>query len=259
MKTFRALRAATFALFGCGVLALAAALPATAISPSDKAEIEAIIKNYLLNNPEVLREALIEMQRWETAEATKARSAAVEKHKALIYDSPRGVTLGNKNGDVTIVEFFDYNCGYCKRALDDMTALMKSDPKLKFVLKEFPVLGPGSLEAAKVGIAVRMQDKDGSKYLDFHRRLLSNRGQVDGARARAAAKEAGADMALLERDLKTEEIDATLYESEEIATALGVSGTPSYVIGGEVVPGAVGTAALKKRVDAVRQCGKASC
>jgi protein-disulfide isomerase len=140
-----------------------------------------------------------------------------------------------------------------------MNVLMKSDPKLKFVLKEFPVLGPGSLEAAKVAIAVRMQDKDGSKYLDFHRRLLSTRGQADGARARAAAKEAGADMAVLERDLKTEEIEATLYESEEIATALGISGTPSYVIGGEVVPGAVGAAALKKRVDAVRQCGKATC
>ena len=108
---------------------------------------------------------------------------------------------GNPQGDVTFVEFFDYNCGYCKRAMDDMFALMKSDPKLKVVLKEFPVLGPGSVEAARVAVAVRMQDKTGKKYMDFHQKLLSGRGQADKARALAVAKEVGLDVARIERDM----------------------------------------------------------
>jgi protein-disulfide isomerase len=110
--------------------------------------------------------------------------------------------LGNKDGDVTFVEFFDYNCGYCKRAMTDMLDLMKADPKLKVVLKEFPVLSQGSVEAAQVAVAVRMQDPTGKKYLDFHQKLLGGRGQAPTRRrALAAAKEAGLDMAKLEKDL----------------------------------------------------------
>ena len=114
--------------------------------------------------------------------------------------------LGNPKGDVTLVEFFDYNCGYCKRALTDMIDLMKNDPKLKVVLKEFPVLGQGSVEAAKVAVAVRMQDKTGKKYLDFHQKLLGGRGQADKARALAVAKEVGIDMARLEKDMASDEV-----------------------------------------------------
>ncbi len=113
--------------------------------------------------------------------------------QSAIFNSPRGVVLGNKDGDVTFVEFFDYNCGYCKRAMADMLDLMKNDPKLKVVLKEFPVLSEGSVEAAKVAVAVRMQDPSGKKYLDFHQKLLGGRGPADKARAMAAAKEAGLD------------------------------------------------------------------
>ena len=114
--------------------------------------------------------------------------------------------LGNPQGDVTFVEFFDYNCGYCKRALNDMVELMNKDPKLKVVLKEFPVLGPGSVEAAQVAVAVRMQDKTGKKYLEFHQKLLGGRGQVDKAKALAAAKEVGLDMARIEKDMKSDEV-----------------------------------------------------
>jgi protein-disulfide isomerase len=257
MIPFRSLRMTALAL--AAAVGALAAMPALAISPSERPEIEAIIKDYLLKNPEVLRDAMIELQRREAAEEAKARSAAVSSNQKLIYDSPRGVVIGNPKGDVSIVEFFDYNCGYCKRALDDMMTIMKDDPKIKFVLKEFPVLGEGSVEAAKVAIAVRMQDKDGTKYANFHRLLLGQRGEANRARALVAAKEAGVDMALLDRDMKTEEIDATLMESGALADALGISGTPSYVIGGEVVPGAVGAEALKKRIAAVRKCGQATC
>ena len=172
--------------------------------------------------------------------------------------SPRQAVLGNANGTVTFVEFFDYNCGYCKRAMSDMMTLLKDDPNLKVVLKEFPVLGPGSVEAAQVAVAVRMQDKTGKKYLDFHQKLLGGRGQADKARALAAAKEAGLDMARIEKDLASQEVKDSLAESFKLAEALGLNGTPSYVIGQDVVVGAVGLAALKEKVSTAR-CGKPSC
>jgi protein-disulfide isomerase len=241
------LAAAAFALAG------ATSVSAQTFSEPQRGEIEKIIKEYLLKHPEVLQEAMAELEkRQAVAEAEKARSA-VKNHSEAIFNSPRQVTLGNPQGDVTFVEFFDYNCGYCKRALDDMNALMAKDPKLKVVLKEFPVLGPGSTEAAKVAVAVRMQDKTGKKYLEFHQKLLTGRGQADRARALAVAKEVGLDMARLEKDLKSEEIDATLAESMKLAEALGLNGTPSYVIGNDVVVGAVGLAKLGEKIQAARQ------
>jgi protein-disulfide isomerase len=175
-----------------------------------------------------------------------------------LFNSPRQVVLGNPNGDVTFVEFFDYNCAYCKRAMADMLELIRTDPKLKVVLKEFPVLGKGSVEAAEVSTAVRMQDKTGKKYLEFHQKLMMSRGQVDRARALAVAKEVGIDMARLEKDLASEEVRASIEESLKLAEALGLNGTPSYVVGPNVVIGAVGVAALRERVNTAR-CGRPTC
>ena len=243
------LAAAAFAFAG------ATSVSAQTFSEPQRGEIEKIIKDYLLKHPEVLQEAMAELEkRQAVAEAEKARSA-VKNHSEAIFNSPRQVTLGNLQGDVTFVEFFDYNCGYCKRALDDMNALMAKDPKLKVVLKEFPVLGPGSVEAARVAVAVRMQDKTGKKYMDFHQKLLSGRGQADKARAVAVAKEAGLDMARIERDLTSDEVRQTLEESLKLAEKLGLNGTPSYVIGSNVVIGAVGLDKLKESINTAR-CGK---
>jgi protein-disulfide isomerase len=231
---------------------------AQSFSPDQRRELESIIKDYLVKHPEVLEEAMRELEKRQTvAEAEKAKSA-IKDNATLLFNSPRQVTLGNPQGDVTFVEFFDYNCGYCKRALSDMLDLMKGDPKLKVVLKEFPVLGQSSVDAAQVAVAVRMQDKTGKKYLDFHQKLLTGRGQVDKARALAAAKEAGADMARLDKDLASPEVKATLEESLKLAEPLGLNGTPSYVIGDEVVIGAVGLAGLKEKINTAR-CGKATC
>ena len=120
------------------------------------------------------------------------------------------------------------------------------------------MLGPGSVEAARVAVAVRMQDKTGKKYMDFHQRLMGGRGQADRARALAAAKEAGLDMARIERDMASDEVKVTLEESLKLAEKLGLNGTPSYVIGNQVVVGAVGLPALKQDINTAR-CGKASC
>ena len=222
------------------------------LSPSrSSTEIEKIIRDYLIKHPEVLQEAMAELEkRQQTAETEKAR-AAVEEQRRRRCSIRRAMSWSaTPQGDVTLVEFFDYNCGYCKRALIDLVELMKDDPKLRVVLKEFPVLGPGSVEAAQVGVAVRMQDKTGKKYLDFHQKLLSGRGQVDKARALAAAKEVGLDMARLEKDLASEEVRASLEESFKLAEALGLNGTPSYVIGNDVVIGAVGAATCRKALNA---------
>jgi protein-disulfide isomerase len=239
-------------------LALTAALPARAddFSAGQRSAIEKIIKDYLVEHPEVLQEAMAALEKKQAlAEAEKAKSA-IKNHSDAIFNSPFQVTLGNPQGDVTFVEFFDYNCGYCKRAMTDMLTLMEKDPKLKVVLKEFPVLGAGSVEAARVAVAVRMQDKTGKKYLEFHQKLLSGRGQADKARAMAVAKDVGLDVARIEKDMKSEEVTNTINESMKLAEALGINGTPSYVIGkaanGDVVVGAVGLDSLGKKIDASR-------
>jgi protein-disulfide isomerase len=253
----RPFAAALFAI----LIAMPAATPARAQSftADQRGEIERIVKEYLLSHPELLQEVMSELEkRQAVAEAEKHR-AAVKQYSEAIFSSPRQVTLGNAQGDVTVVEFFDYNCGYCKRAMSDMLELMKNDSKLKFVLKEFPVLGEGSMQAAQVAAAVRMQDKSGGKkYLEFHQKLLTGRGQADKARALAAAKEAGFDVARIEKDIAGEEVKATLEESFKLAEALGLNGTPSYVVGNDVVVGAVGLNTLKEKVNAAR-CGKATC
>ena len=252
----RPLAAALFAV----VLALPAAAPAHAqtFNADQRGEIEKIIKEYLLTHPELMQDVMNELEKKQaTAEAEKHR-ATVKENSAAIFASPRQVTLGNPQGDVTVVEFFDYNCSYCKRAMGDMIDLMKNDGKLKFVLKEFPVLGEGSVQAAQVAAAVRMQDKTGKKYLDFHQKLLGGRGQADKAHAMAAAKEAGFDMAKLEKDVASPEVRATLEENFKLAEDMGMNGTPSYVIGKQIVVGAVGLDGLKEKIGIAR-CGKATC
>jgi protein-disulfide isomerase len=216
-------------------------------------DVERIVKDYLVKHPEVLREALSELlKKRQPAAANVDNSQVIKSNEALLFSSPRQVILGNREGDVTMVEFFDYNCGFCKRALGDMQTLLKDDPKLKFVLKEFPILGPGSAEAARVAVAVRMQDPEGEKYLAFHQKLLGERGQANKDSALAAAKEAGLDVARLEVDMASDEVAKTLQENATLARALGINGTPGYVIGDSIVPGAIGAAALKERVQSAR-------
>ncbi len=266
----------------CTALALALGLAwaAPASSQTLRGEIEGIIKEYLAthpdevgeavktylaDHPEVLQQAIIEMMRKRGATGAPGapaqaaapappadKSAALKQNADLLFNSPRQVTLGNPKGDVTLVEFFDYNCGYCKRALGDTQALLKDDPKLKIVLKELPILGPGSAEAARIGIALSMQDPTGQKYLAFHEKLLGGRGQANRETALAAAKAAGADMTRLDKDVSSPEVDKTLAETRDLARALGINGTPGYALVNGIIPGAVGTAALKTRIAAAR-------
>ena len=248
-------------LIGASAAALTMlALPVTAqeFSAPQKSEIERIIKDYLVSHPEVLQEAIAELDKRQAAADLEKAKTAVADNAETLFNSSRHVVLGNPKGDVTLVEFFDYNCGFCKRALPDMLELLKDDPRLKIILKEFPVLGPGSVEAAKVAVAVRMQDKSGKKYLDFHQKLLGGRGQADKAHALAVAKEIGMDMKRIDTDMASDEVKVSLDESLKLAETLGLNGTPSYIIGTDVVIGAVGLDALRTKVSTAR-CGKTVC
>ena len=236
----------------------APAASAQSFTDAQRGDIETIVKNYLIAHPEVLEEAMSELNKRQAAVEAEKHEASITQNADAIFNSPRGVTLGNKDGDVTFVEFFDYNCGYCKRAMSDMLDLLKSDPKLKVVLKEFPVLSQGSVEAAQVAVAARMQDPTGKKYLDFHQKLLGGRGPADKARAMAVAKDAGFDTAKLEKDMASPEAKATIEENFKLAEAMGMNGTPSYVIGKQIVVGAVGLEGLKEKISTAR-CGKATC
>ena len=253
MKSLRRFAPTLFALALCAM-----PLPTSAqgFTDTQRSGIEAIVRSYLIAHPEVLEEAMNELNKRQAAEEAAKHEAAIGQNADSIFNSPHGVVLGNKDGDVAFVEFFDYNCGYCKRAMADMLDLLKSDPKLKIVLKEFPVLSEGSVEAAKVAVAVRMQDP--KKYLDFHTRLLGGRGPVDKARALAAAKDVGLDVARIEKDLANPEVRATIEENMKLAEDMGLNGTPSYVIGKQVVVGAVGLEGLKEKIGIAR-CGKATC
>lgn len=247
------------ALVAATLLIIAAPLPANAqMTPAQRSEIEAVVKDYLLKNPEVLRDAFVELERRQKAEEEEARVKAITELSGLIFNAPKQAVLGNPNGKVTLVEFFDYNCGYCKRALDDIMALVKEDKDLRFVLKDFPVLGPGSVEAAEVAIAM-LNQANGDKYLQFHTKLLGARGQVGKAQALAVAKEVGADMARLEKDISSPQTRAILQDVMKIADKLQLSGTPTFVLADEVIVGAVGRDQLKARIANVRKCGKTAC
>lgn len=244
-------------LVGGLALAATATAPLAMAQTMDKAAIEAIVHDYIIAHPEVIEEAMTALEKKQQADAAASQAKLIGERGNALFDSPRQVVLGNPKGDVTMVEFFDYNCGYCKKALGDTLALIDKDPNLRIVLKEFPVLGPGSVEAAKVAVAVNKVAPE--KYLDFHKRLLGQRGQADRAKAIEAAMAAGIDASRLDRAMADKEVGATLEEVYGLASGLGLSGTPSYVVGGEVVPGAIGYDKLRQRIADARCTATKKC
>jgi len=243
------IRSALFALLFAGAALFAPPAPAQTFTDDQRHEIEGIIKEYLLKHPEVMQEIIAAVDKHQQEADAEKQRTTIRENNATLFNSPHQVVLGNPQGSVTMVEFFDYNCAFCKRAMTDMLDLLKADPNLRFVLKEFPVLGEGSVDAAHVAVAARMQDPTGKKYLEFHQKLLGSRGVADKARALAVAKEVGFDMARIEKDMGSEEVKKTIDENMKLADLLGVSGTPSYVVGTQLVVGAVGLDALKEKID----------
>ena len=235
---------------GAVVALLAAPVAAPAEEKLDREAIEKIVREYIAANPEIVADALQALEKKQAEAQAAEQKALIKRSGSLLFDSSRQIVLGNPKGDVTVVEFFDYNCGYCKKALPDMLSLIEKDPNVRIVLKEFPVLGPGSTDAAKVAVAIGRAAPE--KYLDFHKRLLTMRGQADKAKAIEAALAVGVPQATLDKALADKEVEATIEEVYGLAGALGLSGTPSYVIGEEVVPGAIGLSKLQARIAEAR-------
>lgn len=235
--------------------ALADAEPVEAAA-IDPAVLNPMIEQFLMSDPKVLQRVSIALdETLKTEEQSKARTALSAMHDA-IYNAPNQIVLGNPEGDVTLVEFFDYNCGYCRAALPDMAALLAEDPNLKVILKEFPILSNESIEAARVAVLVNESDVD---YWAFHQTLFSGRGKVDKDTALSAAAELGLSPVNLELQMGEERVGEVIQSSYEIAQELGISGTPTYIIGNEIIPGAIGLDGLRERIANMRNCGEASC
>jgi protein-disulfide isomerase len=240
--------------------ALFALAPARAeeFSPAQKAEIESILKSYLLKNPEILRDTAAALEDREKQAEAAARQQIIGNPASPLFSVADQAVIGNPNGAITLTEFFDYNCGYCKRALGDLGRLMKDNPDLRVVLRDLPILTPDSVEAAKIANAATNQLK-GGKFWEFHQKLLSSRGSVGRGDAIAAAREFGADVDKLTKEAAEPTVKAALDQSTELAKNLLITGTPSYVIGDEVVVGAVGYADIQAKIVNLRKCGKAIC
>ena len=213
----------------------AAAGPAgTEFSGDQKKAIEQIVHQYLLQNPEVLAEAqTLYEQKQETARAETMKKALSEL-APLLFRSPTAPVVGNAKGDVTIVEFFDYNCGYCKRALGDVARLIDSDKKIKVVFKELPIFGKDSEGAARVAIAARKQNK----YWEVHQALLERKGKADEAAALEIAQAASINMDQLRKDMVSAETKKELDDVKKIAEKMGIQGTPHFFVADRVIPGA---------------------
>jgi protein-disulfide isomerase len=202
-----------------------------------RAAIHEIIKDYLLNNPEVMLDVQNALEaRMEKVQAEKLKTA-LQSNAADIFRRKDAPIAGNPNGDIPVVEFFDYNCGYCKKAFGDIAKLIEQDSKIKLVLKELPILSKGSEEAARVALAARIQDK----YWPVHRALLGIRGEVNEQTAlRVIEKIGGIDMAKLKKDMGSEAVSGEIAKVRDLAQKMGIQGTPHFLVGDRAIPGAPG-------------------
>jgi len=222
-----------------------------------KAVIENMIRDYLISNPSVTQEII---QAWQAdqrrhqavqqKEQIEKMRTAVIANKAEVFRSKFDFATGNLKGDVTMVEFFDYNCGFCKRSLPDILTLLKTDNNLRLVVKEFPILGPGSVYAARAAIASKKQNK----YWEFHLALMRTRGLSEAQVLRVATK-IGLDVDKLKKDMEAPEVAQEIEANIKLANTLGVNGTPAFVVADRPIPGAVGVEILRTQIADVRAKG----
>ncbi len=243
MMTATRLAALGFALFS-GSVALAEE-PAQALP---REQIEQIVRDYLMREPEVIYEAIQELQQRRAVAEAQKQQQAVEANKGALFSSGKDPILGNPQGDVTLVEFFDYHCGYCRGMVPALRSLVQKDKGLKIVMKEFPVLGPDSLLAARASLAAEKQ----GRFADFHMALMGAK-QLDEASIMGIAKQLGLDLDRLAADMQSESLQDVIDANANLAGELGITGTPSFVIGGKLIPGAVDVAQIESLIAQQRQ------
>lgn len=216
-----------------------------------QAEIEAIVHRYLVENPEVLREVIEALRVKETAQQERDDREKIGKLRASLDGGDPAYVGGNPKGDVTLIEFFDYTCGYCRRALADVERLVDTDGNLRIVYKEFPVLGPVAVYASRAAIASTKQ----GKYLEFHGRLMGSKVKLSENLVLQIAEEIGLDVKQLKKDMDSKETMALIENNHGLARSLGISGTPNFIVGDQIVQGAQGYDVLRLAVDQARtQC-----
>lgn len=256
MRRFGSLRrpqVAAIALAAVLAVGLASALVAPSradaqrMSGEERSAIEDVVRNYILENPEIIVEALDILQTREQAAAAERQRQAIEE-RAEELTGGNSPYLGNPDGDVVLVEFFDYNCGYCKRMLEPVNRLVEEDSGLKVVMKEFPILAESSMVAARAALAAQEQ----GLYHEYHNALMAHRGSLDEGVIFDVAADVGLDVDRLRRDMESETVAREITANLELARALGVRGTPAFVIGGDLIPGAVGYDALRQAIETER-------
>jgi protein-disulfide isomerase len=210
-------------------------------------QVEKIVRDYLLREPEIIYQALEELQRRQAEAAAERQRTAVAANRVQLFDRAGDPVAGNPVGDVTVVEFFDYQCQYCRRVVPSLQALLAEDQDLKVVFKEFPILGEASVTAARAALAAREQDR----YLPFHFALMSARDLSLGT-IMALARSVGLDTERLASDMESPAIEAQLQANLTLARELGIEGTPAFVVGDELIPGAVDKARLAQLIEEAR-------
>ncbi len=235
MRVFVCLAAAALL---AGTVTAAAEEPATPESSFSEAEtraIEDIVRDYLLEHPEILLESMQRLEERERLAKIEAQRAAVATNRETLDRDPNSPVLGNPAGDVTLVEFFDYRCPYCRKVTADLLDAVEKDGKIRLVFKEFPILGPESVVAARAALAAAEQDR----YRDFHLALMTTPGQLDENTVLALASDLGLDVDRLRKDMESEGVEQQIRDNHRLGRALQINGTPAFVVGEEIVPGAV--------------------
>lgn len=217
-------------------------------------ELHNIIREYLLKNPAILNEMIAKLQAAERDQQNKQAREAIASNAQQLFHNENDVVVGNPDGNVTMVEFFDYNCGYCKRSVADVLRLTEEDKNLRVVLKEFPILSEGSIIASRAALASKKQ----GKYWEFHLAMMATSGGiVDEAMVMSIAAEAGLDVTKLKADMAAdaETIEKSINANRALAQSIGINGTPAFVIDGTLVPGAMPYEQLATSVKTVRDNG----
>jgi len=234
-------------------LLLSGGLLAQEFDETQRQEMGEIIRDYLLENPELLREVIQALEAKEQEAGAAAMTDTIRERGEALYRGEHDLVAGNPDGSVTMVEFFDYNCGYCKRAMSDVLALIESDDDLRVVFKEWPILGEGSRFAARAALASRKQ----GKYWEFHQALMATRS-VDETTTLEVAERIGLDVDQLKADMEAPEVAAVIEGNMQLASAFGIQGTPAFFVDDQMIPGAVGHEALAQVIGEVREAGGCS-
>ena len=215
----------------------------------DKERIEKLIESYILRHPEVILKSVKDHQaRQKAAQAAQAKKNLKIFSKQLTRN-PGSPVGGNPKGDVTVVEFFDYHCSYCRKSFPALMEIEKTDPKGRIVFKEFPILGPGSVFAARVALAAKAQ----GKYLEIHKAMMSGKAKTDEAGLMSLAKSLGMDLIKLRQDMNSPDIRKELINNQELGQVLGITGTPAFIIGDELITGGMNTQGLRELIQRARK------